>query len=177
GPGREALILVGHPAPSRRDPDFYAFNLLNQVLGGNSITSRLAVRLRDQERLALSVESRVVPMAGGSAWAVVARVEPDKVDRALAAIREEMERMRTLAPSEEEVTRARSALEGRLQVAQSSGAGRAELLASLEFYRLAETYGRDFAGLYERIAPRELLGTAKLRLHPDHLVTLVVSPR
>ena len=33
GPGPLATVLVGHPGPGRNESDYYAFNLLNQVLG------------------------------------------------------------------------------------------------------------------------------------------------
>ncbi len=176
GPGPLATVLVGHPGPGRNESDYYAFNLLNQVLGGNPVTSRLAVRLRDLERLGPRVESRLLPASGSSPWAVVAQVEPDKVDRAVAVITDELRKATLYAPTEEELVRARTSLEGRLQVAQGAGTARAAMLASVELYRLTESYPRDFSGLYGRIGAKDLLATAKARLHPDNLVVVVVRP-
>lgn len=173
--GQEALILLGHPAPGRRDPDYYAFNLLNQILGGQPATSRLARRIRDLEGLG-TVSSRLVPAAGPAPWAVTLRVRPEVVDQAVAAAREEMERLRQAPPAIQEVERARRYLEGRLAVALADPAGRAEMLASLELRRLSDTYPRDFAGIYRGITPRDLLEVARRRLRPDHLVVVVASP-
>lgn len=176
GPGPYATVLVGQPAPGRNESDYYAFNLLNQLLGGNSITSRLSVRLRDLERLGPRVESRLVPATGSSPWAVVATVEPDKVDRAIAVISDEIKRATVYPPTEEELVRAVTSLEGRLQVAQGSGASRAAMLASVELFRLAESYPRDFGGIYGQIKAADVLATAKARLKPDNLVVVVVRP-
>ncbi len=176
GPGPYATVLVGQPAPGRNESDYYAFNLLNQMLGGNPVTSRLAVRLRDLERLGPRVESRLSPAGGSSPWAVVATVDPDKVDRAVAVITDELRRATIYPPTEEELVRARTALEGRLQVAQGNGSSRAAMLASVELYRLAESYPRDFAGIYGQIQAKDVLATARARLYPDNLVVVIVRP-
>src|SRR5690606_29080297 len=108
-----------------------AFNLLNQILGGNPATSRLALRIRDEEKLGPSASARLVPLSGPVPWAVVLQVQPDQVERALEVVREEMERLRREPPTEEEVKRAVAALEGRLQVSLAEPAARAELLSTL----------------------------------------------
>lgn len=177
GTGPYATVLVGQPGPGRNDSDYYAFNLLNQLLGGNPVTSRLAVRLRDLERLGPRVESRLLPASGSSPWAVVAQVDPDKVDRAVAVITDELRRATVYAPTEEELVRAQTALEGRLQVAQGGGAARADMLASVELYRLAESYPRNFGGIYGQIQAKDVLATAKARLHPDNLVVVILRPQ
>lgn len=171
-----ALVLIGHPGPARRDPDYYAFNLLNQILGGNPVSSRLALRIRDQERLGPVASSRLLSTAGPVPWAITMRVRPAEVDKAIAVAREEIARLRQEAPRPEELTRAVSMLEGRLQVSQGSAPGRADLLANLEFFRLSDSYALAFAGLYRSISARDLLETAKKRLHPENLVIVVASP-
>jgi len=171
-----ALVLIGHPGPARRDPDYYAFNLLNQVLGGNPVSSRLALRIRDQERLGPVASSRLLSTSGAVPWAITMRVRPAEVDKAIALAKEEVARLRLEAPKPEELARAVSLLEGRLQVSQGSAAGRADLLANLEFFRLSDSYALAFAGLYRSIAAKDLLDTAKRRFHPENLVIVVASP-
>lgn len=176
GPGPEALVVMGHPGPARRDSDYYAFNLLNQVLGGNPVSSRLALRLRDREKLARTVDSRVVSTAGPVPWAVTLRTPPDHVEKAAAAVREEVGRIRKEPPTASELESAVRVLEGTLQVSQGSPSGRAELLSSLEFHRLSDTYAQAFSGIYRSITAKQVAETAKQRLAPDHLVTVVSSP-
>lgn len=175
-PGPEALVLAGHPGPSRRDPDYHAFNLLNQVLGGNPASSRLAVRIRDDEALGSSVSSRLVPLAGPVPWGVVMQVRPEAVDRSVAVVKEEMQRLRDEAPAAAEVQRAVAALTGRLRVQLADPAARADLLCALEFHHLSDAWADGFAGVYERITPTELRETARRRLRPDRLVVVVAAP-
>lgn len=172
----EALVLLGHPGPARRDPDYYAFNLMNQILGGNPATSRLALRIRDDEKLGTSASSRVVPMAGPVPWAVMLQVRPEAVERAIAVAKEEIARLAAEPPTQEEVNRAVTALTGRLQVRLAEPTARAELLCTLEHYHLSEAYAKDFAGFYAQITPQQVQQVAKARLHPDNLVVVIAAP-
>lgn len=174
-PGPGALVLMGHPGPSRRDPDYYAFNLLNQILGGNPATSRLALRIRDDENLG-SASSRLIPMAGPVPWAVVLQVRADAVDRAVAVTREEMARLASEPPTQDEVTRAVESLTGRLQVGLADPAARADLLCNLEHYHLSEAYADGFAGFYTSITPQQIQAVAKARLRPENLVVVISGP-
>ncbi len=172
---KESLVVMGHVGPSRRDSDFYAFNLLNQVLGGNRVTSRLALRLRDHEGLASRVASQFLPSAGPGPWAISLRVKPGSEEKAVDLVRDEIAHLRQTPPSDAELEQAVRALEGRLQVSQGSAVGRAELLANLEFYRLSDTYSEGFSGIYRRITGQQLLQTAKKRFYPDKLVTVILG--
>ncbi|MBI3927316.1 MAG: insulinase family protein [Armatimonadetes bacterium] len=174
--GPYALVLIGHPGPARRDSDYYAFNLLNQILGGNPVSSRLARRIRDREKLGPLAESRLLSTVGPVPWAVVLKVQPDKVDQALAVVREELEALRKQAPTDAEIRQAVQGLEGRLQVSQGTAAGRADLLRNLEFHRLSDSYPDAFAGLYRHIRAADLLAVARRRLHPGNLVVVVCGP-
>lgn len=170
-----SLMVMGQLGPSRRDSDFYAFNLLNQILGGNPITSRLALRLRDRDQLAAQITSRLVSSSGPAPWAVTLRLKPGQEQAADQAVRQEIDKLRRQAPSASEIEQAVRALEGKLQVSQGTAAGRAELLANLEFHRLADSYTEGFSGIYRRLGPKELLETAKKRLDPEQLVTVTLK--
>lgn len=50
----QVSIELGHKGIARTNPDFYAFNLMNRVLGGCAGISRLFGRVRDVQGLAYS---------------------------------------------------------------------------------------------------------------------------
>ncbi len=171
-----ALVLTGTLAPSRKDPDYYAFSLLNQILGGPSASSRLSIRLKNRDNLASSVQSRFLSGIGPQPMLIGARVAPAQIDAALTAIQEEVERLRNEPVSKAELEQAVANLEGQLQVSQSSSFGRASLLRNIELFRLSDEYGNGFAGLYRTLGPKELQEVAKRRLDPKSFVTLTVEP-
>ncbi|NJK34092.1 MAG: insulinase family protein [Oscillatoriales cyanobacterium SM2_2_1] len=57
-PGKtQAVTLMGHPSITRRDPRYHAALILNQVLGGDTLASRLGTELRDRQGLTYGVYS------------------------------------------------------------------------------------------------------------------------
>ena len=53
----QANIIWGHLGITRDNPDFYAVQLLNYILGGGGFSSRLLDNIRENRGLAYSVDS------------------------------------------------------------------------------------------------------------------------
>jgi zinc protease len=121
-------VMIGHPGGLRRtDGDFLAASLGNSVLGHSTLSSRLGVRLRDREGLTYGVISRFfgASLLDGP-WAVTFSVAPPNLERAVAAVREELARFVAEGPSESELADERAAMAGsyRVSLATPMGMGR-----------------------------------------------------
>jgi zinc protease len=121
-------VVIGHPGGLRRaDSDFLAASLGNSVLGHSTLSSRLGVRLRDREGLTYGVISRFfgASLLDGP-WAVTFSVAPPNLERAVAAVREELARFVAEGPSESELADERAAMAGsyRVSLATPMGMGR-----------------------------------------------------
>lgn len=126
-------VVLGHPGGlRRRDEDFVAAQLGNAVLGHSTLSSRLGSRLRDREGLTYGVISRFFG-AGllDGPWAVAFSVSPQRLEHAVAAVREELERFCVEGPSEEELEEQRQAFAGSYRVSLATPAGLARELARL----------------------------------------------
>lgn len=131
-------VILGHPGGlRRRDEDFIAAQLANAVLGHSTLSSRLGRRLRDQEGLTYGVISRFFG-AGllDGPWAVAFSVSPHMLERAVAVVREELERYCAAGPSEEELDEQRQALAGSYRVSLATPAGLARELARMQRHGL-----------------------------------------
>ena len=62
----QSSIVMGHEGPLRMDPDHYAIRVMNQILGGGGLTSRLGERIRTRQGLAYSVYTALSPMASSA---------------------------------------------------------------------------------------------------------------
>ena len=62
----QGRVSIGLPALDRYDPDWAAARVMNDILGGGGFTSRLVNRIRSDEGLAYSVNSRI---EGGTYYA------------------------------------------------------------------------------------------------------------
>ncbi|CAN0237924.1 unnamed protein product, partial [Phaeothamnion confervicola] len=166
------LVLTGTLAPSRNDPDYYAFAILNQILGGESVGGRLAVRLRDKDGIATVTQSRFLAGQGPMPFLISLRVRPGRVQEALAGLEAELERLRTTPVSDYELQRAIHSLEGTLQVSQANGVGRSNLLRSMELFHLPDTY----VGSYRGVTAKQIQEVAQRRLAPGGFATVILEP-
>jgi zinc protease len=148
-PGRSQTDIVwAKHGFARTAPDYYPALLMNYILGGGSLSSRLMDRLRDRQGLVYGVYSVLAPGIGAGPIQIRAGTNPAQVDRAVAAIETEVRRMHEAGPTAEELAEAKGYLTGVFPVRLESNAGVAAQLAAAEVYGL----GLDFLERYpERI--------------------------
>ena len=99
-------ICLATPAVSLDDKRYYAFVLMNSILGG-SMSSRLFQNIREEKGLAYSVCSMNSFSSDWGFFSIYAGVAHDKVKDTLDAIRYELENMREKGVSDEELSMAK----------------------------------------------------------------------
>lgn len=133
----QAHLFCGRRTVARADGARPALRLLGVILGaGDGLHGRLPGRLRERDGLAYDVGVETVAGAGldpGRA-AVHLGVAPGAVDRAAAAIRQELERLLDDGVTAEELDDARSYLLGREPFRRETARQWSVLLAAAELY-------------------------------------------
>ena len=97
---------------SRSHPRRFTIDLLNTVLGGG-MSSRLFMEIRERRGLAYDIHSYTEHFLGSGSFGVYAGVDPQKTEAALAAILEELSKIRQ-GITTSELTRAKELSKGRL---------------------------------------------------------------
>jgi len=100
-PEQQARLAMGWQGPPTNDFTGDAVDLLTTILAGAE-SSRLAVRLRDKERLVSSIEMSYSAQMGGGIVSVRAELEAKDLERVEQIILEEIARMQADGPTEEE---------------------------------------------------------------------------
>jgi zinc protease len=115
-PGDQAHLYIGGLTVKRGDSDFEAVQLLGVVLGSRSgLVGRLPQRIREEEGLAYGCDVASVAGAGVDRGRLVVSLgtSVSEADRAVSIVRQELERVRSEGPAEDEIEMARSFLIGR----------------------------------------------------------------
>lgn len=99
--------------PSGKLADYYS-ELVFSTLFGESMSSRLFQRLRENEALCYSAYSFRTYYSDTALWTIYANTEPHLVDRLLTSLNEEFSRLRREPPDETEVADAKSQLRGNI---------------------------------------------------------------
>lgn len=89
----QTTLRLGTVGISRQDPDYYAFYVMNQILGGGGLSSRLNEEIREKRGLAYGVYAYFSPLAGGGPFVIGMKTKTESVHEAGALIRQEIQRM------------------------------------------------------------------------------------
>ncbi len=163
----QANIILGQIGLKRSDPDFYAFQLMNYILGGGGFASRLMDNIRDNRGLVYNVHSSFEP-----------GLEPGPFDISLEAVTEvlkELDRIRRDLVSEKELADAKAYLVGSLPLKMDSNAKRAALMGYAELYGLGLDYPWRYPTIINSITRDDILNVARKYLDPDKYLLVVVG--
>ncbi len=122
-------VCLGGQGISRHDDRRFALRVLEGVLGGTS-SSRLFQEVREKRGLAYSVFSFSNLHAHTGEVGLYVGTRPDNLGEAIATIAGELERFVEAPVSEEELTRSRENVKGRIVLALESTAARMSRLGS-----------------------------------------------
>jgi len=174
----QAYIWAGHLAMNSHNEDRPIADIMNYILGGGSFTSWITQRVRADEGLAYSAGSRF----GASPWGyglfyASCQTRSDAAMRALSLMIEQIEKMKEVGPSEEEVADAKESMINS-QVFDYESADR--IVRRLTWFDIVglplDTLEREFES-YKAATAEEVGRIGNEYLHPEDLVILVVGNR
>ncbi len=169
-------IVLGHPSLRRTDPDYYAFDLMNLLLGRIGLMGRLGKTVRDEQGLAYYASSSFEAGLGAGPWAVRAGVNPVNVSRAVDSIRREIERMRTEPVPREEVEGGKRYMTGVLPLRLETNDGLARAILEMELYNLGFDYVSRYPDIVNALTPEDVSDVAARRLSSEHCVVAIAGP-
>lgn len=105
----QAHLAIGIPTVDCRDSNRYKLSILSTIMGGG-MSSRLFQSIREQKGLAYAVYTMNGFYELGGAFVIAAGIAKDRVDEALEAIWEELDKLRDCEISEHEFVSAKEQL-------------------------------------------------------------------
>ena len=170
-------ILIGGAACSRTDPDYEPLNLMNVILGELGFMGRLGQRVRDKEGLAYSCTSFLNSGLAGGSWTALAGVNPRNIAKALALMKEEIERVRQELVEEQELADAKQNQLGSALMELESTEGIARTSHNLAHFDLGLDYFVKRRQLFAKITREDVMEMAQKYLDSSRLSTVIVGPR
>lgn len=168
-----AWVAVSYLGVSVRHPDWAALRVATAVLGGG-MGSRLFQSLREREGLAYAVGVSFPTQQGPAPVTVTTGVDPDHVDRALAAILREVRELQARPLQEDELRRARSRLVGLHLLDHEDLRRRAFYPAWYELLGVGYRFDGRVGELISRVTPADVQRVARRYL--QHPAVAVVGP-
>jgi zinc protease len=136
----QVLKMFGAPGIKRADPDWFAAQLVNYVMGGGGFNSRLMTELREKRGLTYGVSTMISVPDHGTLMIGSFSTETARAAEAFALVKVEWRRMAEEGPDAEELENAKAYLTGSFPLSLDSSGSVARLLVGLQYDGLGIDY-------------------------------------
>lgn len=112
----QAHVIVAASSFAANDPRRWSLYLLNNILGGPGLNSRLSLSLRERRGLVYSVESSMVAYSDTGIWSTYFGCDPADISRCRRLVRHELDRLMERQLTESQLRAAKRQLQGQLAI-------------------------------------------------------------
>jgi zinc protease len=176
-PGKSQTdIVVGFRAIRRLDPRYYAYWMMNNVLGQFGLGGRLADNIRERQGMAYYAFSTLEPTPGEAPLLIRAGVDPANVARTIAAIDHEVGRLAAEGPTATEVEETRAYLVGSIPRLLETNESIASFLQTSEEFGLGLDFDQRLPALLDAVTLGEVRAAATAVLDRDRAAVAVAGP-
>ena len=170
----QTVVMFGAPAPKRSDPDFMTAYVINHILGGGGLSSRLYREVREKRGLVYSISESMIWMSHSSMLVGSTATRADRAEQTIEALSREIRRMGEAGPTQTELDEAKSYLKGSQMLALDSSAKIAAVLAQYQLDNLGIDYIERRNALIDAVTLEGAQGVAR-RLWGQGLLTVEVG--
>jgi zinc protease len=172
----QTQVVVGNLAITRRDPDWFRLVLANSIYGG-AFHSRLVINIREQKGYTYSPRSGLQSLRQHGYFNVHAAVRNDVAAATLTEIFYEMDRMRSLPVTAEELESARSYLTGVFSLGVATQDGLLGQLSTIYLDRLPEDHLETYREKVHALTADDVLAAARRHFDSSNAQIILVGDR
>ena len=166
-------IMLGSHAYPIGHPKQLTMYLLNNILGGGSMSSRLYLSLREKHGLVYNIDSQAVPLSDTGYWNIYLACEPQHKEQCLELCHKELKQLRDLTLTSAQLQRALRQLEGQMAISAENQENNALAMAKqMLYHHHAPAWQETFAKV-QKITPEQLQDVANEIFAPEKIYTLL----
>lgn len=171
----QAHILKGWLVETFDSADYPALSLLNVILGASGLSSRLFLELRDKKGLAYVVRSSYDMARLIANFSIYIATEPKNIEVSLKGFDEEIEKIKTIPVSEEELENAKNNLFGKWAFISETNSQQANWLAHYAIQGLGFDFRDKAAERIKKVTVQDIQDCAN-KYFNDKFVLSVLKP-
>ena len=165
------IMLGSHTYPIGHPKQLTMF-LLNNILGGGSMSSRLYLSLREKHGLVYNIDSQAVPLSDTGYWNIYLACEPQHKDQCLELCHKELQTLRDVRLTSSQLQRALRQLEGQMAISAENQENNALAMAKqMLYHHHAPAWQETFAKV-QQITPTQLQEVANEVFDAKKIATL-----
>jgi zinc protease len=176
--GTQTQIRIAQPFLKRPHPDYYPTSLANYILGSGGFTSRLVAKVRTEHGLAYSVRS----FAQSNYYrqgltGVTLQTKVPSTTQALQLINQEIMRLMTEGPTDQELQAAKDGLIASLPSLFDKPESTVDAFIYSERRGRAVAHYVDYPQALAQVTREQVKEMVKKYFHPDNMIITLVGPK
>ena len=152
-------MLGGRAYPLGHEKQLAMF-LMNNILGGGSLNSRLNLSLRESKGLVYTVESTYTPLSDTGYWCIYWACDPEDYPYSLELVQHELEKLRTTPLTERGLQHALQQLRGQLAISAQNQENSALAMAKSMLYHGCAPLWQDTFSKIAQTSTQDLTNVA-----------------
>lgn len=170
---KQAQILQGWLVKSFNSDLSAPLSVLNNILGGAGLSSRLFVNLRDKKGLAYTVRSQYETLLHSAVFNMYIGTHPSNIKKSLKGFEDELKKLADTEPSEDELKGAKENISGRLKYFSQNNSQ----IAAIKGYNYMMGLGFDYSEKQieqiNKVTGEDVSNMAKMLLQKPKLITVL----
>jgi len=171
---RRRWVTFGGPGIARHDPDFMAGYVVNHILVGGGLSSRLYKEVREKRGLAYSIYESLLWMDHSALFVGNTGTRADRAGETVDAIEKEIRRIAEDGPTQKELDEAKSYLKGSQMLALDTSSKLAQALLQYQLDKLPIDYIEKRNAIVDAVTLDDAKKAAQ-RLWGQGLLTVIVG--
>ncbi|MBD6617151.1 insulinase family protein [Komarekiella sp. 'clone 1'] len=176
-PGKaQAITYMGYTGINRQDSRFHAALVLNQILGGDTLSSRLGAEVRDRQGLSYGIYSYFQAGKKVGTFLIEMQTSPEDTGKAIASTHQLLQQIHQQGVTAPEVETAKHTLISNYNVSLANPEELTDRILMNEVYGLDTVELRSFTQKIQQVTLAQVNQAARELLHPDQIVVVTAGP-
>lgn len=176
-PGKtQAITLLGNKAIDRQDPRYYSALVLNQILGGDTLSSRLGTEIRDRQGLTYGIYSSFAAGKRQGTFVISMQTSPEDAPKATQSTIALLKDLQANGVTAAEVANSKRSISSNYTVELASPDEIAGATLGNAVYGLNPNEISEFPKKIQAVTLAQVNQVAKELIQPDRLVIITAGP-
>ncbi|WP_427162993.1 M16 family metallopeptidase [Aliinostoc sp. HNIBRCY26] len=175
-PGKaEAITYLGYNAISRKDPRYYAALVLNQILGGDTLSSRLGTEVRDRLGLTYGIYSGFAAGVNPGPFLIQMQTAPQDANRAIASTLGLLKQLREQGITEAELNTAKRSITNSYPVDLANPSNVSSIILDNAILGLPPAEIREFPQRIQSVTMADVQKAIQDLINPKNLIIVTAG--
>jgi zinc protease len=171
----QVVTYLGYCGINRHDPRYYAAILFNQVLGGDTLASRLGTEIRDRQGLTYGIYSYFAAGEQAGPFAIQMQTSPEDAEQAIASTLMLLRQLRESGITLSELETVKRTLLNSYPVDLAAPDLLAQRILMNEVYGLPLATIQEFPQKIDAVSLGEVNDAIQSLVHPDNLIVVTAG--